>query len=269
MKKLVLSFAAICAAVSLNAQILTANNGTAFSTWSVADVDADTYVWGIFDLTSVGFAHAASLGECAVSFSYGDPDQTTAAALTPNNFMISPVMNLTGYTSATLEFDVTTLTDAGETWFAEHYAVYAASTIGGLASATPLLEETIPAAATVYSKTIDLSSMAGQSAVYIAFRHFNCTDQYGLVIDNVVVDGTLGLNENVISTSVYPNPANDVLNIVASEEIANVSIVGLDGKVVATSTTSTVNVADLNSGMYIYEVTTTSGKVSRDSFMKK
>lgn len=80
---------------------------------------------------------------------------------------------------------------------------------------------------------------------------------------------TASINEGTITTSVYPNPANDVLNISTSEEIANVSILGLDGKVVATSTTSTVNVADLNSGMYIYEVTTTSGKVSRDSFMKK
>ena len=90
-----------------------------------------------------------------------------------------------------------------------------------------------------------------------------------LWLDEVVIGTTLSVDENTLTTSVYPNPANDVLNIVASEEIANVSILGLDGKLVATSATSTVNVADLISGMYIYQVTTTSGKVSRDSFMKK
>lgn len=78
-----------------------------------------------------------------------------------------------------------------------------------------------------------------------------------------------GIEENTISTSVYPNPANDVLNIVASEQIENVVILSLDGKVAATSTSSTVEVGNLTSGMYIYEVTTTSGKVSRDTFMKK
>lgn len=78
-----------------------------------------------------------------------------------------------------------------------------------------------------------------------------------------------GIEENTISTSVYPNPANDVLNIVASEQIENVVILSLDGKVAATSTSSTVEVGNLTSGMYIYEVTTTSGKVSRDMFMKK
>lgn len=84
-----------------------------------------------------------------------------------------------------------------------------------------------------------------------------------------VINFVAGIDENVITTSVYPNPANDVLNIVASEEIATVSIVALDGKVVANASSSSVNVAELKSGMYIYEVTTTSGKVARDTFMKK
>ncbi len=84
-----------------------------------------------------------------------------------------------------------------------------------------------------------------------------------------VVDFVAGVNENVISAKVYPNPANDVLNISINEEIESVSIVTLDGKVVATSTGSTVNVAELTSGMYIYEITTANGNVARDTFMKK
>lgn len=93
--------------------------------------------------------------------------------------------------------------------------------------------------------------------------------QLSLCIFPVVNLTPAAISENVIETSVYPNPANDVLNIVASEEIATVSIVTLDGKVVANASSSSVNVAELKSGMYIYEVTTTSGKVSRDTFMKK
>lgn len=91
-----------------------------------------------------------------------------------------------------------------------------------------------------------------------------------LWIDDIqIAAATSGIEENVISTSVYPNPATDVLNIVSSEEIANVTIVSLDGKIVATTTNSTVDVSQLISGMYVYEVKTTSGTITRNTFMKK
>lgn len=83
-----------------------------------------------------------------------------------------------------------------------------------------------------------------------------------------IVDFTLGLNENVISSSVYPNPANAELNIKTTEDIASVVITTTDGKTVATGTTSNINVASLNAGMYIYQVTTVSGKVGTGNFVK-
>lgn len=85
-----------------------------------------------------------------------------------------------------------------------------------------------------------------------------------------VVNMVASIEENVIEASVYPNPANDVLNIkVVNEEIASVAIVSLDGKVVATSTSNSVNVADLTAGMYMYQVTTVSGKLANGNFAKK
>ncbi len=135
--------------------------------------------------------------------------------------------------------------------------------------AREICSETLAAGGVVYSRMADISALAGSATVYVAARHHNCTDKNFIIFDNFVIDQVLGINEGVIKTSVYPNPANDVLNIVANEEITNVSIVSLDGKIAATSTTSTVEVSALTPGMYIYEVTTASGKVSRDTFMKK
>jgi hypothetical protein len=83
-----------------------------------------------------------------------------------------------------------------------------------------------------------------------------------------IVDFTLGLNENVISSSVYPNPANAELNIKTTEDITSVVVTTTDGKTVATGTTSNINVAALNAGMYIYQVTTVSGKVGTGNFVK-
>ncbi len=77
-----------------------------------------------------------------------------------------------------------------------------------------------------------------------------------------------GVKENAASTvKVYPNPANDVLNIKADGEISNVTITTLDGKVVSSTATSTVNVASLTAGLYIYQVTA-NGKVSTGNFVK-
>lgn len=83
-----------------------------------------------------------------------------------------------------------------------------------------------------------------------------------------VVSLTLGLNEMAISSSVYPNPANSELNIKTTEDITSVVIMTTDGKTVATGTTGNINVASLNAGMYIYQVTTVSGKVGTGNFVK-
>jgi hypothetical protein len=80
--------------------------------------------------------------------------------------------------------------------------------------------------------------------------------------------GYVGIEENTASTvKVFPNPANDVLNIKADGEISNVTITTLEGKVVSSTTSSSVNVAELTAGMYIYQVMV-NGKVSTGNFVK-
>jgi len=73
---------------------------------------------------------------------------------------------------------------------------------------------------------------------------------------------------NALNVSVYPNPANDVLNISSTEAIESVNIFGFDGKLVSTSNSSSVNVSSLNAGMYIYVVNTVSGKSVKGNFSK-
>jgi len=86
------------------------------------------------------------------------------------------------------------------------------------------------------------------------------------------MDFVAGINENTVEAKVYPNPASDVLNINASNEVSSVSIIGMDGKVISTTeangTTTSVNVAALNAGVYFYEVVTIEGTV-RNTFVKK
>ena len=97
---------------------------------------------------------------------------------------------------------------------------------------------------------------------------------YTLVIDDIVVAASAaGLNESSISANAYPNPAANELNIVSSVNAKSVSVITMDGKVVSSvdmnGTTAAVNVADLTSGVYFYEVTGEDGSVVRNTFVKK
>lgn len=88
-----------------------------------------------------------------------------------------------------------------------------------------------------------------------------------------VVNFVAGVEENTITASVYPNPANDVLNINLSSNATSVSIIGMDGKVISTeainANTAAVNVSNLVAGVYFYEIVAENGTVVRNTFVKK
>lgn len=86
--------------------------------------------------------------------------------------------------------------------------------------------------------------------------------------------GSNGLAENSVEVaSVYPNPAIDVLNFNLNGDATSIAILTLDGKVISSQevsdTFAKVNVSSLTSGIYMYQVTTTSGVVTTNKFVKK
>lgn len=97
-----------------------------------------------------------------------------------------------------------------------------------------------------------------------------------LLIDNLDLEGgTLGINKyNLLSSiNVFPNPASDFINVYFNQETKNstsVSVYNLVGKKIkeivlpAGTETSSINIRDLNKGMYFIQIL--SGK---DKFTKK
>lgn len=83
-----------------------------------------------------------------------------------------------------------------------------------------------------------------------------------------VTDGLTSIEENSNSFSVYPNPANDVLNI-NGENINTIEIINLVGQVVATTNSTSVNVANLANGAYFVRVNFNNGEVAAQKFIKK
>ena len=139
--------------------------------WSVYDSDNDGNTWGIINAggnDSAGNPYCFG-SRCAYSASYDD----TNGALTPDNWLATPLLDLQGTMKVWLRG---TASGYGE----EHFAIYLV--LENSEEFIELVPETVTdVVLTEY--TADLSDYEGQKGnIYI--RHFNCTDQYYLFLDN-------------------------------------------------------------------------------------
>ena len=166
--------------------------------WTTIDADGDGYTWvlgsecgGVYlveggSLSNTG--HNAS-GDMVASGSYSN--MSGVGALTPDNYLVSPQVTLGG--------SITFWACAQDASYpAEHFGV-AVSTTGNTDAAdfTTIAEWTMTAdgsgtegGAKVQGSwgkfTVDLSAYAGQDG-YVAIRHFDCTDKFMLIVDDIVI----------------------------------------------------------------------------------
>ncbi len=154
--------------------------------WTTIDADGDGNAWYIFapSETVDGNGNPTVFdGACMTSASY------IQSALTPDNWLISPQVELNGVLRMWLRGQ-----DPG--YAAEHFAVYV-STAGNTDVAdftTELIGETV-AEGHYVEYTADLSAFEGQMG-YIAIRHFNCTDQFRLNLDNFLIQDPAAVVES-------------------------------------------------------------------------
>jgi hypothetical protein len=274
MKKILLT-GAMLLALSFSAKSQTLLNGTfndeaALAGWNIIDADGDTFNWGIFtgdeETDEWGFD-----GDFAGSRSYS----SAAGALTPDNYLISPVVAIPA-NGATLNF----LT--GYTYYlesdgnAEQIDVYVSTSIAPtpdeLSEMTPVFtrvfdtetdEEFVPIAEAV---AVSLAEYAGQS-VRIAFRHSNSENQNLLLLDSVIVTaGVASVKDNSLANvSVYPNPSSNVVNVNSASALVNaINFTDLNGRIVKSAkfngaADAQVNISDLASGVYMMNISSDKG----------
>ena len=145
--------------------------------WTTIDADQDGHGWEHSTLQEEITGHTGDAS--VVSYSYDNP---TNLALTPDNWLISPAITLNGTSSLSYWFVV------AQSYPGDHYGVYISTTSATDTSAFTLLYEMTPTSANGAwtQNTIDLTSYAGNT-VYIAFRHFNCTDMFIIALDDITV----------------------------------------------------------------------------------
>ena len=170
-------------------------------TWTTIDADGDGYCWEM----------RRNWGDNENPYSVTSASQSVSSgALTPENYLVTPYK---------LDCEeITFIACAQDAQYpAEHFGV-AVSTTGN----TDANDFTIVWEAEMTAKTpgawyyyeVDLRAYQGQD-IYVAIVHFNCTNQFMLNIDDVMLYRTYdGLADNITSTlPVYPNPSNGAVVI--------------------------------------------------------
>ncbi len=189
--------------------------------WTTIDADGDGFNWTPASVLMAGFTIPAHGGaDCITSQSYS----SSAGVLYPDNYLVSPKVKIT--TGSEFSFWACAQ-DAS--YPSEHYGV-AISTNGNTSASdfTTIAEWTMTAKEAAgagaymskdgkgtrdqgswYKKTVDLSSYAGQD-VYIAIRHFNCSDWFYLNVDDA---------ELKIAGAPVPPPTGEATIVLTADDV--------------------------------------------------
>ena len=171
------------------------NNSVLPEGWTTIDADGDGYNWVLTTQTATyGYSghndgHYGTVGMTSGSY------HGTVGALTPDNYLVTPKVNLVQ--GSTFSFWACAQ-DAS--YPAEHFGVYVSD--NGTDGWTMVQEWTMTAKGASgnkgngrdgntrdignwYQYTVDLSAYAGEK--YIAIRHFNCSDEFFLEVDDILL----------------------------------------------------------------------------------
>ena len=187
--------------------------------WTLIDADGDGNNWKVS--TSIN-TYGGSEG-CVYSESYSN---TTKEALTPDNYLVSPKLKLDGsivfyacaqdasYPEEHFGVFVSTLgnTDGNEFKPVDEWTMTATRTKAP-ANARGMFRAPNKTPGAWYRYEVDLSGFGGEEG-YVAIRHFNCTDNFYIVVDNItLVTSWLEQPDYVIT------PAEGVVESLQSFEI--------------------------------------------------
>lgn len=240
-------------------------NDSDISDWNLVDEDGDSFNWSVVQIQD---AEGNPAVEAPTPVLRSASWNSVIGPLTPNNWAISPAIDLTG-ASGLISLNWQAMAVDAD-YDEENYTVYVGTvgTVADLLTSSTTFNENLAGVNTLTDRTLDISNFAGET-VYIAFRHHGTTDIFTMEIDNVAV-----VAENIASVdtalagsfSVYPNPAKDVLNIANSigAEINTITVSDINGRTVKQfGSVSQINISDLNAGVYFVNISSNEGSLTK------
>lgn len=143
--------------------------------WTAIDNDGDGQTWKLWTAEGAkdGLWHSGTY--CMMSESY-NPDEENGG-LDPDNWLVSPQFELGGSLSFWMRSAVADYPD--------NFAVYLSTAGNSVDDFTIELQPETTAEGEYVNYTIDLSAYSGKG--YVAFRHYNSSDMYYLLLDDVTL----------------------------------------------------------------------------------
>lgn len=138
------------------------------SGWTTIDNDGDGFDWTVATVDLL--CHSGSV--CMYSQSYVN----SYGILTPDNWLISPRLNLNGTVKVWLR-------GQDPSYAAEHFAIYVSTTGNTDVNSFKQVSPELVATSEYVEYTADLSSYAGKTG-YVAIRHYNIEDMFILNLDD-------------------------------------------------------------------------------------
>ena len=233
--------------------------------WRILDQDGDGYSWESSfepvsyypsDVDLSGSGNNGSDG-FVLSGSYSNVN----GVLYPDNWLITPALVIPS-NGAKLTWYVT----AADANYAEEYYEVMLSTSLDPSSFTSVFNETLQSNEWEQRSVNISGNYAGQN-VYVAFRNYNTSDIFLMKIDDINVTAGVGVENHETNVSIYPNPANNVLNINANENINRVEVFNIMGQMVgsydANDTYTQINTTTFANGVYTVKVETENGTMTQ------
>lgn len=205
------------------------------------------------------------------------------------SYLFTECYDLSNVTSPTLKFDmafdlelnwdiiyVEYTIDGGETWnvlgTSSDPNWYNSNTLpGGTCLNCPGAQWT-GTEATLQEYTYDLSAFEGQSSMTFrfVFQSDQTINQEGVILDNLSVEGTLGLEDlSTNSYRIYPNPSNNIFNIdLRNNNEFEFKVYDITGKVIINKNKVNrsfyqLDMSSYSSGMYFINITANNQSATR------
>ncbi|MFT5820603.1 MAG: hypothetical protein ACI8ZM_001848 [Crocinitomix sp.] len=225
--------------------------------WTLTDSDGDGFDWLAAD-----YAAGDGQGNVATSASW----DATDGPLNPNNWMVAGPFDMSAATGIVMLQWLTKAQDPD--WTAEEYTAYA-GTSGDMADlmASPYSYNEIVGGTggEFVLRSLDVSALSGEAAVYVAFRHHNTSDQFRLNIDDVVVRTLLDWDLKMVSVTTAAVVEEGTVSITGSvqnngaNEITSFDLDWNDGTSHSETITATIGAGEVYNFTHPTSLSATSG----------
>ncbi len=154
--------------------------------------------------------------------------------------------------------------------YPDDYMILISKTTPDLASFTDTLYNIVNELATWQTRSVNMSDSGFMNeTIHIAFVN-RTNNGFKLYLDDIRVEkeDPVGISENEINSFVvYPNPANNTINLRGVSPTEKVVIYSIDGQVVLTTTANSIDISSLENGKYFIE-SKINGLTTRANFIK-